>query len=76
MKKILLALMIVSGMGVAQAQVTGNIGATSDYRFRGIARRKNQRLFKVALIMPTRVVYMLVTGTAMSVARCIPTALD
>ena len=38
MKKFLLALMIVSGMGVAQAQVTGNIGATSDYRFRGISQ--------------------------------------
>ncbi len=38
MKKILLALMIVSGVGVAQAQVSGNIGATSDYRFRGISQ--------------------------------------
>jgi uncharacterized protein (TIGR02001 family) len=38
MKKILLAFMIVSGVGVAQAQVTGNIGVTSDYRFRGISQ--------------------------------------
>ena len=38
MKKLVLAVLMLVGFGVAQAQVTGNIGATSDYRFRGISQ--------------------------------------
>lgn len=39
MKKLFLALMMVAGISVAQAQVSGNLGLTSDYRFRGISQR-------------------------------------
>ena len=39
MKKILLALAFVSGL--AQAQVSGNFGLTSDYRFRGVSQTQN-----------------------------------
>ena len=38
MKKLVLAVLMLVGFGVAQAQVTGNIGVTSDYRFRGISQ--------------------------------------
>jgi uncharacterized protein (TIGR02001 family) len=41
MKKLLLALMMVAGISAAQAQVTGNLGLTSDYRFRGISQTQN-----------------------------------
>jgi uncharacterized protein (TIGR02001 family) len=41
MKKLLLALMMVAGISVAQAQVSGNLGLTSDYRFRGISQTQN-----------------------------------
>jgi len=41
MKKLLLALMMVAGITVAQAEVTGNLGLTSDYRFRGISQTQN-----------------------------------
>ena len=41
MKKLFLALMMVAGISVAQAQVTGNLGLTSDYRFRGISQTQN-----------------------------------
>jgi hypothetical protein len=41
MKKLLLALMMFAGVTVAQAQVTGNLGLTSDYRFRGISQTQN-----------------------------------
>jgi uncharacterized protein (TIGR02001 family) len=41
MKKLLLALMMVAGISVAQAQVTGNLGLTSDYRFRGVSQTQN-----------------------------------
>jgi len=41
MKKLLLALMMVSGISVAQAQVSGNASLTSDYRFRGISQTQN-----------------------------------
>jgi uncharacterized protein (TIGR02001 family) len=41
MKKLLLALLMVAGITVAQAQVVGNVGATSDYRFRGISQTQN-----------------------------------
>jgi uncharacterized protein (TIGR02001 family) len=41
MKKLLLALMMVAGISVAQAEVTGNLGLTSDYRFRGVSQTQN-----------------------------------
>jgi uncharacterized protein (TIGR02001 family) len=41
MKKLLLALLMAAGVTVAQAQVTGNLGLTSDYRFRGISQSQN-----------------------------------
>ena len=41
MKKLFLALMMLAGVTVAQAQVTGNLGLTSDYRFRGISQTQN-----------------------------------
>jgi len=39
MKKFLLALALFSGL--AQAQVAGNLGLTSDYRFRGVSQTQN-----------------------------------
>jgi uncharacterized protein (TIGR02001 family) len=41
MKKVLLALLMAAGVSVAQAQVTGNLSLTSDYRFRGISQSQN-----------------------------------
>jgi uncharacterized protein (TIGR02001 family) len=43
MKKLFLALMMVAGISVAhaQAQLTGNLGLTSDYRFRGVSQTQN-----------------------------------
>ena len=41
MKKLFLALMMMAGVSVAQAQVTGNLGLTSDYRFRGVSQTQN-----------------------------------
>ena len=41
MKKLFLALMLAIGFASAQAQVTGNLGLTSDYRFRGISQSQN-----------------------------------
>jgi uncharacterized protein (TIGR02001 family) len=41
MKKLILALMMVAGISVAQAEVTGNLGLTSDYRFRGVSQSQN-----------------------------------
>jgi uncharacterized protein (TIGR02001 family) len=41
MKKLFLALMMVAGISAAQAQVTGNLGLTSDYRFRGVSQTQN-----------------------------------
>jgi uncharacterized protein (TIGR02001 family) len=41
MKKVLLALFAIAGITAAQAQVTGNLGLTSDYRFRGISQSQN-----------------------------------
>jgi len=41
MKKLLLALMMFAGISAAQAQVTGNLGLTSDYRFRGVSQTQN-----------------------------------
>lgn len=39
MKKFLLALALFSGL--AQAQIAGNLGLTSDYRFRGVSQTQN-----------------------------------
>jgi uncharacterized protein (TIGR02001 family) len=41
MKKLLLALLVTAGVTSAHAQVTGNLGLTSDYRFRGISQTQN-----------------------------------
>jgi uncharacterized protein (TIGR02001 family) len=41
MKKVLLALFIAVGATSAYAQLTGNLGLTSDYRFRGISQSQN-----------------------------------
>jgi len=42
MKKLLLALFATLGIiSVAQAEVTGNLGLTSDYRFRGVSQSQN-----------------------------------
>lgn len=41
MKKFLLALLMAAGVTVAQAEVTGNLGLTSDYRFRGVSQTQN-----------------------------------
>ena len=41
MKKLLIALLMTAGVTVAQAQVSTNVGATSDYRFRGISQSQN-----------------------------------
>ena len=41
MKKLFLAFMMAVGFATAQAEVTGNLGLTSDYRFRGISQSQN-----------------------------------
>jgi uncharacterized protein (TIGR02001 family) len=41
MKKLFLALLMAVGFASAQAQVTGNLGLTSDYRFRGVSQTQN-----------------------------------
>jgi uncharacterized protein (TIGR02001 family) len=41
MKKLLTALLIMAGVGIAQAEVASNLGAVSDYRFRGISQTQN-----------------------------------
>jgi uncharacterized protein (TIGR02001 family) len=41
MKKLLLTLLMMAGVSAAQAQVTGNLGLTTDYRFRGISQTQN-----------------------------------
>lgn len=41
MKKVLLALFAMATITAAHAQVTGNLGLTSDYRFRGISQTQN-----------------------------------
>ena len=41
MKKLFLAFMLAVGFATAQAEVTGNLGLTSDYRFRGISQSQN-----------------------------------
>ena len=43
MKKLLLALFVLAGIASAQAQVTGNLGVTTDYRFRGISQTQNSQ---------------------------------
>ena len=41
MKKFLSACLLMAGIASAQAQVTANVGLTSDYRFRGISQTQN-----------------------------------
>ena len=41
MKKLFLALLMAVGFASAHAEVTGNLGLTSDYRFRGISQSQN-----------------------------------
>lgn len=41
MKKLILALALVAGVSAAQAQVSGNLSLTSDYRFRGVSQTQN-----------------------------------
>ena len=41
MKKLILAVALSAGVTAAQAQVTGNLGLTSDYRFRGVSQTQN-----------------------------------
>ena len=41
MKKLLLALFVLAGIASAHAQVSGNLGLTNDYRFRGISQSQN-----------------------------------
>jgi uncharacterized protein (TIGR02001 family) len=41
MKSVLLALLMTAGVFAAQAQVTGNLGLTTDYRYRGISQTQN-----------------------------------
>jgi uncharacterized protein (TIGR02001 family) len=41
MKKAILAAMLFASIGSAQAQVTGNLTAATDYRFRGISQTQN-----------------------------------
>jgi uncharacterized protein (TIGR02001 family) len=41
MKKLFLAFMLAVGVTVAQAEVTGNLGLTSDYRYRGVSQTQN-----------------------------------
>lgn len=41
MKKVLFALFAIAGFTSAHAQLTGNLGLTSDYRFRGISQSQN-----------------------------------
>ena len=43
MKKLVLAILMLVGVGVAQAQVSGNVGVTTDYRFRGISQTQNSQ---------------------------------
>jgi uncharacterized protein (TIGR02001 family) len=41
MKKVLLAIFALASITAAHAQVSGNLGLTSDYRFRGISQSQN-----------------------------------
>jgi uncharacterized protein (TIGR02001 family) len=41
MKKLLIALALLSSFSAAHAEVTGNLGLTSDYRYRGISQTQN-----------------------------------
>ena len=43
MKKLLLALFAIAGITSAHAQVTGNLGLATDYRFRGISRGRRSQ---------------------------------
>jgi uncharacterized protein (TIGR02001 family) len=46
MKKSILAAMLFASIGSAQAQVTGNLTAATDYRFRGISQTQNSQAFQ------------------------------
>jgi hypothetical protein len=46
MKKAILAAMLFASIGSAQAQVTGNLSAATDYRFRGISQTQNSQAFQ------------------------------
>ena len=41
MKKMLFVLLMLVGIGAAQAQISGNLGMTTDYRFRGMSQTLN-----------------------------------
>jgi len=41
MKSVLVALLMTAGVFAAQAEVTGNLGLTTDYRYRGISQTQN-----------------------------------
>ena len=41
MKKLLLTLLMMTGVSAAQAQVSANLGLTTDYRFRGVSQTQN-----------------------------------
>jgi uncharacterized protein (TIGR02001 family) len=41
MKKLLTSLLLAAGVISAHAEVTGNLGVTSDYRFRGVSQTQN-----------------------------------
>jgi uncharacterized protein (TIGR02001 family) len=41
MKKVLLAILAMASITTAHAQLSGNLGLTSDYRFRGISQTQN-----------------------------------
>lgn len=41
MKKLLTALFLLAGIATAQAEVTGNFGVVSDYRYRGVSQTQN-----------------------------------
>ena len=43
MKKLLFVMLMVAGMGSAFAEFLGNVGLTSDYRFRGISQTMNSQ---------------------------------
>jgi len=63
MKKLLLALFAMAGITAAHAQVSGNLGLTSDYRFRGISQSQNAPAVQGGVTIITQVVFTLVTGT-------------
>lgn len=57
MKKLFVALLMAAGVTVAQAQVTGNMAVTTDYRFRGVSQTQNSLAVQggMDLALPTGV---------------------